>query len=791
MQLSLYVRRGPTSGQIHPLHESRVTLLGRSSSNHIVLLDRGVSANHAVIRPRRSRPGFVLLDARSRHGTAVNGQRITKAAVGLGDLVTMGPFELEVIETPAGEYPVQPKRPAADRSARFEIASRGWGRKGEPLPPGSVTVIGRSRVAHLTVRDTFVSTCHCLICLDATDDGRMPFVIDLHSSNGTCINRRPVHRKHLLPGDVLMVGDQEFKLRRVKGAVVEAVEPEVEIPPAPPRRPGASTTLVPDHRPLDLAEPVAADPIIFAPEPEDEPAEAELRGQRSEVSGQRSAASIQHPASSIQHPERVAPDELEPLDALEEVLAPVDGASEEDLIDVFDDVELGGVAEELAEEAPAPSAEALEPAPADVPAGEPEPSEEPVVSIETPAEAEPITTETAKFAPAPGSRAAAFEERETAAFVREPAPAPEPAAPEPTPAVAEEPEPVGVEAEEPEPERVVPEPMPVEAEEPVPAMALAEASADAAVAAALEDTCALEVVTLPQVPMPSFEAPRLLAEAPDDYGEFFGFERPPFAPAPDPDCFFDGQHHWDALDTLVRWLKTGPPVAVLFGERGCGKSLLVECLARRLAYRRPTPVVVCPSLGDTLPHEIIGAALAQAREVYADLPEGGDDPAAAWEATVQEIHRRKGLVAFLLDDAHLAREDDLRAMADLLDSDAARGVVRILLAGDESLRELVGEPPLAYHLGFSCYLQPLTDDEVAPYLALRIFNASGRRELPFTRRAVDLIAEYSCGIPRVINLVADAALRQALREHRPQADFQTVARAIRQALGADAPPSTA
>ena len=718
MQLSLYVRRGPTSGQIHPLHESRVTLLGRNSSNHVVLLDRGVSANHCVLRPRSSRPGFVLIDARSRHGTMVNGHRTTKASVGLGDRVTVGPFELEVIETPPGEYPLLPRRPAAERPACFEIAPRGWGKTGEPLPAGSATVVGRSRVAHLVLPDDFISTCHCLICLDPTDDGRMPFVIDLHSSNGTCINRRPVHRKHLLPGDVLLVGDHEFKLRRVAGPVLASVEPEVEIPPAPLRRPGASTTLVPDREPLDLGEAVPVEPFVFAPEPETEPAEAEVLGPLAT-----------EPAA--------APEQPEPVGALEEVLAPVENVSDDDLIDVFSETE-----GEPAEAAP------VEP--------------EPVVSVESPEEAEPVTTDTAAFVPAAGSPAAVVEQRETAEFVREPAPDFEPAAP-----------------------------VPDAAEEPEPAMALAEASADAAVAAALEDTRALEVLTIRQAPAPSLEPQRLLPEGPADYAEFFGFERQPFQAAPDADCFFDGQHHWDALDTLVRWLKAGPPVAVLFGERGCGKSLLVECLARRLAYRRPAPVVVCPPLAATMPDAVIATALATARELYPDLADGSDGPLASWRAALKDLCRRRGLVALLLDDAHLAHEDGLRALATLLDGDAAGSVVRVLLAGDESLRELVGEPPLAYHPGISCYLQPLDGEEVAPYLALRIFHASGRRELPFTRRAVDLIAEYSCGVPRLINLVADGALRQAFHEQHHQADFQTVARGIRLVLGADAPPGTA
>lgn len=641
MQVSLYVRRGPTSGQLFPLSDAGLTLIGRNPSNHVVLLDRHVSANHCVIRPRRSGAGFVLMDARSRHGTRVNDRPSGKALIGLGDLITLGPFDLEVVETPPGEYPLPPSRPAAARPPRFEIAPRGWRKQGQPLPPGSATVLGRSRLAQVRVDDTFASACHCLLCLDPTDDGRMPFVIDLRSSNGTYINRRPIHRKHLLPGDTLVIGDHRYKLRRLGTADLAAPEPEVEIPAAPARSRTVTTHILPAADPAQPAPRQTPEPVAFAPEP--------------------------------------GP-------SLADVLAPVEPDAGHPLHDLLTDDDL----------------EPLEPAAEQAP----EPAQPPLPPRDT----------------------------ETRLLPRETAPGVEP--------VAEQRPGSG----------------------------------------AFHDTRELELPAPPE-PAARPEPPaRLLAHGPDDYDDFFGFARPPFALVPDPDCFYDSQHHWDALDTLVRWLKAGPPVAVLFGDMGCGKSLLVECVARRLSYRRPAPVVVRGPLDDLSPAGVAALTLTRAAEVHAELAAEGADPLARWRAAMRELYARRGLVALLLDDADALPDDDLRTLATLLDSEEARAVVRVLLAGGESLRELVAEPPLSYHLGTSCYLAPLAPGEVAGYLAHRIFHASGQRQLPFTRRATELLAEASGGVPTLINVVADAALLEAHRGRSRRVGYDLVARAIDLAL---------
>ena len=768
MQASLYVRRGPSSGQVFSLADDRAVLIGRNASNHITLLDRDVSANHCLIVPNRTASGFVLIDARSRHGTRVNGHPFTKGGLGVGDIIQIGPFELEFSEPLSRRSVALPAWPTADRPPLFEIVPRGWRAAGIPLPPGSATVLGRGPCAHVCVDDAFASAYHCVICLDPTDDARMPFVIDLQSSNGTYIHRRPVHRKHLLPGETLVIGQAQYKLRRVNAPAEPAPEPEVEIPSERPRGRVLSTAALPPEEPLPPQPLLPQQPV----EPRDTAAEAPTPHPPPPVA-EPLRQEAPEPEEQLAEPAELIPVLGEP--ELEDILAPVDAAEPTALGQDFQFLDIEGADEHSdAHAEPAPPLEA----PAEGLIREPAPPGPAELGKETVELGAPQPA----AAPAAPGLAAAEEPPAPVAPQEHEGPAREPAVPSPAG--------LGDETVALEPPAQAEAAMPPGRHEPTSPLERLSA-APGILSLSLDETRVLDAVA----PAPARVAPkpptRLLGAAPDDYDEFFGFRESPFRLTSDPDWFFDSQHHWDCLDTLVGWLRAGPPVGVLFGEAGCGKSMLVECLAMRLSYRRPVPVVVRAPLDGVTLDGLIAAAVGHARELYDGLPEQADDPLALWRAVADDLLRRRALVAFLVDGTRALRDEHVEELAQLVQGEAASAVVRLLLAGDETVRDLAAAPPLSRRLGVSCYLAPMGLDEVAGYVAHRLFTASGTRSIPFTRRALELIAEYTGGVPRTINVVADAALLRAFREHCSQVSYAIVVRAIADDIEPGSPPPNA
>ena len=78
------------------LSRRKPVMIGRDSSNDIVLADRSVSGHHAVVRLIGSE--WVLSDLESRNGTFINGQQtVSETGMTEGDVVQFGAVRLMVV----------------------------------------------------------------------------------------------------------------------------------------------------------------------------------------------------------------------------------------------------------------------------------------------------------------------------------------------------------------------------------------------------------------------------------------------------------------------------------------------------------------------------------------------------------------------------------------------------------------------------------------------------------------------------------------------------------------------
>ena len=73
-----------------------VTRIGRSLSSDVTLEDAGVSRRQALVVERDG--GHVLLDDRSRHGTWLNGRRVTEAPLADGDEIAVGAVRIRYLD---------------------------------------------------------------------------------------------------------------------------------------------------------------------------------------------------------------------------------------------------------------------------------------------------------------------------------------------------------------------------------------------------------------------------------------------------------------------------------------------------------------------------------------------------------------------------------------------------------------------------------------------------------------------------------------------------------------------
>jgi pSer/pThr/pTyr-binding forkhead associated (FHA) protein len=210
-----------------PLTRDEYTI-GRKDGNTIRLTERNVSREHARLLKKNGEgvaASVVLEDLTSYNGVFVNGLRVTHSQnLTHGDLVQIGDYRIVLQDEASAEAPpplandvkqTAPSGQAAharaaallDRPNRFVMIAGPAPGAEFPLDRERMTV-GRAEDAGISVNHNSVSRIHCEV--HALGDGRFE-IVDKGSSNGVRVNAADLRRGIIEPGDVIELGDVQFK----------------------------------------------------------------------------------------------------------------------------------------------------------------------------------------------------------------------------------------------------------------------------------------------------------------------------------------------------------------------------------------------------------------------------------------------------------------------------------------------------------------------------------------------------------------------------------------------------
>jgi hypothetical protein len=108
----LIIRKGYNEGAVFRLGQRTLTI-GRDVGNPVQIIDDKVSRRHALIRWVGT--GYSLQDLNSSNGVFLNGAQVSQATIDVGDRLTIGNTELEVIADQANVQDQALGRKIADR----------------------------------------------------------------------------------------------------------------------------------------------------------------------------------------------------------------------------------------------------------------------------------------------------------------------------------------------------------------------------------------------------------------------------------------------------------------------------------------------------------------------------------------------------------------------------------------------------------------------------------------------------------------------------------------------------
>ena len=253
------------------------------------------------------------------------------------------------------------------------------------------------------------------------------------------------------------------------------------------------------------------------------------------------------------------------------------------------------------------------------------------------------------------------------------------------------------------------------------------------------------------------------------YLRHFSLSEAPFSITPDAAFFFSHDGAQAALNTLLVALRSGEGFLKIVGEVGCGKTVLCRQLLRSLQGECVTAYIPNPDLG---PRDLL---LALAAELGLKLP------ASATRYRLLDSlqacllgHAAQGRsVVLIVDEAQaipVRTVESLRLLSNL--ETEKRKLLQIVLLGQPELDRKLARPEirqLSQRITFSERLGPMPDTRVGAYLRhrLQVAGADTRAGLDvFEPQAVQALAQFSGGVPRLVNVLANKCLMLAYGENR-------------------------
>ena len=240
------------------------------------------------------------------------------------------------------------------------------------------------------------------------------------------------------------------------------------------------------------------------------------------------------------------------------------------------------------------------------------------------------------------------------------------------------------------------------------------------------------------------------------YLRFFQLLEPPFSITPDPRYLFFTPIHRAAFDHLVYGVTSRRGFIELTGEVGCGKTTICRAVLAKLGDSVRSALILNPCLsGQQLLRAIVtDFGLTAPRDRLGLL--------AALNAFLLKQAASGGNVVLIIDEAQdlsTRTMEEVRLLSNL--ETAQHKLIQIVLAGQPELKKRLEAPELRQlrqRITIRTHIPPLGVSEIAGYIDHRLRTAGAPEDVQFDATAVNHVAAYSGGVPRMINAVCDYAM---------------------------------
>ena len=199
----------------------------------------------------------------------------------------------------------------------------------------------------------------------------------------------------------------------------------------------------------------------------------------------------------------------------------------------------------------------------------------------------------------------------------------------------------------------------------------------------------------------------------------------------------------------------------LTGEVGTGKTTMCRCLLEQLPEDTHVALVLNPLL---TPRELLATICEELGIDTNGIADSSKAMVDALNAYLLAQHAQGHRVVVVIDEAQNLSPEALEQVRLLTNLETPKEkLLQMVLLGQPELRPLLQRQnlrQLAQRITARYHLEPLNQEETAAYVRHRMKVAGAQRN-PFTRSALRALYQRSCGVPRLLNIIADRALAGA------------------------------
>ena len=209
------------------------------------------------------------------------------------------------------------------------------------------------------------------------------------------------------------------------------------------------------------------------------------------------------------------------------------------------------------------------------------------------------------------------------------------------------------------------------------------------------------------------------------------------------------------LDVVQERIRRGEAPVLILGERGAGKSALLNQLVCRADNN--WRIVRIPAVPSFSANDVVTFLNAELR-----LPtrESSGEMLREFDAWLDRLATRGQMAVIVIDNAHDLCDEGLARLATLKRQLKATNL-SVLMTGKPELRNRlngVSQSARSPVPVFAISIPSLDQREVASYIDMRLYHAGVEGRGPFSRAAIDDISRDSHGYPGQINAMANELL---------------------------------